>query len=117
MEILSKKDGTETAALSTRAHVVLMLPWLILFAERNIKDFMIKELQLEKVLNRNVEDLSGGELQRFAIAVTCVQEADMYAVHCVCSCCMTRARMRLCSLESHSQVMSVADIIPSHSIL
>ena len=32
---------------------------------------------LLKVQNRNINDLSGGELQRFAIAVVCVQEADM----------------------------------------
>jgi ABC-type iron transport system FetAB ATPase subunit len=29
-------------------------------------------------LERNVGDLSGGELQRFAIAVVAVQEADIY---------------------------------------
>jgi len=32
---------------------------------------------LTKVLERTVEALSGGELQRFAIAVVAVQEADM----------------------------------------
>jgi ATP-binding cassette subfamily E protein 1 len=33
---------------------------------------------LQDVLERDVEQLSGGELQRFAIAVCCVQQADMY---------------------------------------
>jgi ABC-type glutathione transport system ATPase component len=33
---------------------------------------------LRPVLDRNVGDLSGGELQRFAIAVVAVQEADIY---------------------------------------
>ena len=32
---------------------------------------------LMKVIDRNVEDLSGGELQRFACAVVCIQKADM----------------------------------------
>ena len=32
---------------------------------------------LDPVRDRNVEDLSGGELQRFACAVLCVQQADM----------------------------------------
>ena len=36
-------------------------------------------LDLTHVLDRAVEHLSGGELQRFAIAVVCVQEADMSA--------------------------------------
>eukprot|EP00118_Oscarella_pearsei_P000392 m.4848 g.4848 ORF g.4848 m.4848 type:complete len:602 (+) comp11406_c0_seq1:32-1837(+) len=35
-------------------------------------------LDLIEVLDRKVEDLSGGELQRFAIAVVCVQTADVY---------------------------------------
>ena len=29
------------------------------------------------VLDRNVDELSGGELQRFACAVVCIQRADM----------------------------------------
>ena len=39
---------------------------------------MIEALDLAPVLGRNVEDLSGGELQRFCIAVVCVQKADVY---------------------------------------
>ncbi|CAH01835.1 Fe-S cluster-binding ribosome biosynthesis protein [Kluyveromyces lactis] len=35
-------------------------------------------LQLKNVLNREVSALSGGELQRFAIGMSCVQEADVY---------------------------------------
>uniref|UniRef100_H2YEB6 ATP-binding cassette sub-family E member 1 n=1 Tax=Ciona savignyi TaxID=51511 RepID=H2YEB6_CIOSA len=35
-------------------------------------------LDLTRVLTRNIGDLSGGELQRFAIAVVCVQKADVY---------------------------------------
>lgn len=35
-------------------------------------------VDLRPVLDREVENLSGGELQRFAIAVACVQMADVY---------------------------------------
>ena len=35
------------------------------------------DLDLVNVRDRNVEDLSGGELQRFAIAVVCIQKADV----------------------------------------
>jgi len=45
--------------------------------ERNNKEMMIKDLDLQDVLTRQVVDLSGGELQRFAIAVVCIQKADM----------------------------------------
>tara|TARA_B100000401_G_scaffold204884_1_gene138250 strand:+ start:292 stop:2136 length:1845 start_codon:yes stop_codon:yes gene_type:complete len=39
---------------------------------------LVDELDLENVLDRDVKALSGGELQRFAIAVVAVQDADMY---------------------------------------
>ena len=29
-------------------------------------------------MGRNIDQLSGGELQRFAIAICCVQNADVY---------------------------------------
>eukprot|EP00002_Diphylleia_rotans_P019657 TRINITY_DN3800_c0_g1_i1.p1 TRINITY_DN3800_c0_g1~~TRINITY_DN3800_c0_g1_i1.p1 ORF type:complete len:603 (-),score=131.21 TRINITY_DN3800_c0_g1_i1:567-2375(-) len=46
--------------------------------ETGKKEVYYRELELEKVTTRNVEDLSGGELQRFAIAVTCVQNANVF---------------------------------------
>lgn len=32
---------------------------------------------LRNVIDRNIVDLSGGELQRFACAIVCIQEADV----------------------------------------
>ncbi|KAI9097140.1 P-loop containing nucleoside triphosphate hydrolase protein, partial [Phlyctochytrium arcticum] len=46
--------------------------------ERDNKEFLIEQLDLHDVLDRNIENLSGGELQRFAIAVAAVQRADIY---------------------------------------
>ncbi|KAL1917097.1 uncharacterized protein VTP21DRAFT_5295 [Calcarisporiella thermophila] len=46
--------------------------------DRNNKQELIEALDLQDVLSRKVEQLSGGELQRFAIAVVCVQKADIY---------------------------------------
>lgn len=40
--------------------------------------FIIKYCELQNVLKRDVAKLSGGELQRFAIAMTCVQKANVY---------------------------------------
>ncbi len=37
-----------------------------------------KNLDLGNLRDRNVEDLSGGELQRFACAVSCIRNSDMY---------------------------------------
>ena len=41
-------------------------------------DIICKQLDLEPVFERQVSELSGGELQRFAIAMLCVQDIDIY---------------------------------------
>ena len=46
--------------------------------ERNKLEYVCQELQLENVLNRKMENLSGGELQRVAIAATVLREGDFY---------------------------------------
>lgn len=45
--------------------------------ERGNKDYMCDVLELNEVLTREVGQLSGGELQRFAIAMSCIQQADV----------------------------------------
>ncbi|MBN3297156.1 ATP-binding cassette sub-family E member 1 [Amia ocellicauda] len=52
--ILSRKDDTKT------------------------EDIVCAQLDLTHLRERNVEDLSGGELQRFACAVVCIQRADIF---------------------------------------
>jgi len=46
--------------------------------ERKIQDEVCEILDLNKVKDRNVQDLSGGELQRFACAMVCIQMADIF---------------------------------------
>ena len=46
--------------------------------ERDKLEYVCQELQLENVLNRKMENLSGGELQRVAIAATVLREGDFY---------------------------------------
>lgn len=46
--------------------------------ERKAKDFIIKELDLENFLDRDITQISGGELQRFAIGAACVRDVDIY---------------------------------------
>ena len=46
--------------------------------ERDKLDYVTHELQLENVLDRKMENLSGGELQRVAIAATVLREGDFY---------------------------------------
>ncbi|KAL3617417.1 ABC transporter E member 2 [Castilleja foliolosa] len=46
--------------------------------ERNMKEVVGVDLELNQVMDRNVGDLSGGELQRFAIALAAMQNAAIY---------------------------------------
>uniref|UniRef100_A0A6B2G370 ATP-binding cassette sub-family E member 1 (Trinotate prediction) n=1 Tax=Myxobolus squamalis TaxID=59785 RepID=A0A6B2G370_MYXSQ len=39
---------------------------------------VIEDYELTKILDRDIEQLSGGELQRFACAITCLQINDIY---------------------------------------
>lgn len=46
--------------------------------QRGLIDEFVKSLELTNVLDREVSQLSGGELQRFAICCSLLQEGDMY---------------------------------------
>ena len=53
----------------------------ILKARLDRKDdfhFILNVLDMEAIMNREVSQLSGGELQRFALAMTCIQDANVY---------------------------------------
>eukprot|EP01084_Bolivina_argentea_P276756 472305_1 len=47
-------------------------------AELDNLETMVVDMDLQSVLDRDIEVLSGGELQRFAIAVVATQKADVY---------------------------------------
>ena len=46
--------------------------------DMKVQDEVCQVLDLMNVKDRNVEDLSGGELQRFAIAMVCIQRANIF---------------------------------------
>jgi hypothetical protein len=41
-------------------------------------EHVMKILDLNHITERDIADLSGGELQRFAMAIVCIQKADVY---------------------------------------
>ncbi|PJF17497.1 Rli1p [Paramicrosporidium saccamoebae] len=51
---------------------------LVKFDERGVREQLMVDLDLAKLLDRDIGDLSGGELQRFAICVACMREGDVY---------------------------------------
>ncbi len=48
------------------------------YDERNVSQKMITDLNLENSVDRMVQELSGGELQRVAVAVAASRDADFY---------------------------------------
>ncbi|USS40551.1 ribosome biogenesis/translation initiation ATPase RLI [Thermococcus aggregans] len=46
--------------------------------ERGILDKLVEELELSNILDREIQHLSGGELQRVAIAAAIARDADFY---------------------------------------
>ncbi|HIH32592.1 TPA: ribosome biogenesis/translation initiation ATPase RLI [Candidatus Woesearchaeota archaeon] len=46
--------------------------------QKNIFDSIVKELELENLLDSKLHELSGGELQRLAIAATSMKKANVY---------------------------------------
>jgi ATP-binding cassette, sub-family E, member 1 len=46
--------------------------------ERKVADKLIPQLGLQNILDRDVSQLSGGELQRLAVAVTAAKDAEYY---------------------------------------
>ncbi|AHF80303.1 ribosome biogenesis/translation initiation ATPase RLI [Thermococcus paralvinellae] len=46
--------------------------------ERGLFDKVVKELELESILDREIQQLSGGELQSVAIAAAVLRDADFY---------------------------------------
>ncbi len=48
--------------------------------ERGALDDLLERLELEAVKGRELDDLSGGELQRVAVAATLLKDADLYLV-------------------------------------
>ncbi len=46
--------------------------------EKNKLDEIAKELEIEDILDNNIEKISGGELQRVAIAATVLKKANLY---------------------------------------
>jgi ATP-binding cassette subfamily E protein 1 len=65
--------------------------------ELDNKQQLCDDLELNKVLEREVSQLSGGELQRFAIAMSCIQRADVYVPFFVFPCYFNHHPADTCS--------------------
>lgn len=81
--------------------------------ERNVLDVLVEQLQLENILGRSLDVLSGGELQRVAIAATISREADVYLFDEPSSYLDVKQRLQTArtirSLRKHEKTVIVAE--------
>lgn len=83
--------------------------------EKNISEKLLKDLNLEFIKNRNIKDLSGGELQRLAIIATACKKADIYYFDEPASFCDVTQRIKVAKLiRSLSKNASV--IVVEHDL-
>ncbi|KAJ2758159.1 Fe-S cluster-binding ribosome biosynthesis protein, partial [Coemansia nantahalensis] len=75
MHTATKPQYVDTLAQAVKGKVGLLLKEKATMD--NAKE-VVQMLDLREVLSRQVAQMSGGELQRFAIAMTCVTSADVY---------------------------------------
>jgi ATP-binding cassette, sub-family E, member 1 len=97
-EILKYYQGTEmkshfekiangTMRASIKPQLVYLIPkafkgtpkeLLKKYDERNVTDKLVQQLSLQNILDRDIAQLSGGELQRLAVAVAAAKDAEYY---------------------------------------
>ena len=78
MRALIKIQYVDSVAKNPKAAAVKVGTRLQRVDKKDMYKHAVEMLDLEAVLEREIGQLSGGELQRFIIAMTCVQEADIY---------------------------------------
>ena len=82
-----EKIASGTMRASIKPQLVYLIPkafkgtpkeLLKKYDERGVKDKLVPQLALENVLDREIGQLSGGELQRLAVAVAAAKDAEYY---------------------------------------
>lgn len=87
--------------------------------QRNAKGNMqqlMDELELNQVTDRNVENLSGGELQRFAIAAVALQEANVYMIDEPSSYLDVRQRLKAAKVIRDLLAVDTFVIVVEHDL-
>jgi len=76
-----------------------------------------KELNLDPIWDRRLTQLSGGELQKFAIAAVLVRDADIYLIDEPSSFLDVRERLRLARLIRELAVKNRYTIVVEHDLV
>lgn len=80
-------------------------------------DDLAEKLDLKQVMDRNVENLSGGELQRFAIAMCAAGKADVYMIDEPSSYLDVRQRLKAAQVRSQVPCAHHCSCMPCNVLL
>ncbi|KAI5171560.1 ATP-binding cassette, sub-family E, member 1 [Nematocida sp. LUAm3] len=82
----------------------------------NKVSYYYKELELEKLKTRKIKELSGGELQRFAIAITALKQANVYIFDEPSSYLDVRQRIKAARLIRELSTSDTYVIVVEHDL-
>ncbi|MBW3022151.1 ribosome biogenesis/translation initiation ATPase RLI [Candidatus Woesearchaeota archaeon] len=85
--------------------------------EKGEFDTIVKELELEKFLDTNVQEISGGELQRVAIAATVLKKADVYFFDEPTSYLDIKQRLKVSNFIRKLATPYVAVVVIEHDLI
>ena len=84
--------------------------------EKNIALKLIKDLEMQNLLSRKIEELSGGELQRLAIIATASKKADIYYFDAPSSFCDITQRIKIAKLIRSLRTSETSVIVIEHDL-
>lgn len=84
--------------------------------EKGMCEELIKELDLENLKERNLKDLSGGELQKVSIIAAAIKDSDIYYFDEPASFCDITARIKIAKIIKTLAKENTAVIVVEHDL-
>jgi len=85
--------------------------------EKNQLDKIAKELQIENILDNDIKKISGGELQRVAIAATVLKKANLYVFDEPTSYLDIKQRIRVAKFIKNLADENTAVLVVEHDLI
>jgi len=85
--------------------------------EKQMFDYVVEELELKNLLNNDVSKISGGELQRLAIAATFMKKADVYFIDEPSSYLDIKQRLKVARFIQSLVNEKVAVMVVEHDLI
>lgn len=85
--------------------------------EKNRLQEIAKILELEKILERNIKHISGGELQKVAIAACALKDADIYLIDEPTSYLDIKQRLKIAKFIKNLATENKSVIVVEHDLL